>query len=167
MLISKFDMLCLRRRELPRPGPGSAGDEAGKFARKGFSTRTLVLTSWGVLITHCVTADADEIIPGLDLAVQEMKLAEEALITLSPQYAYGDKGFKGPLADVPPNTTVTYRAHLVSFDKVQRALLCCAVSALLLGCKAVLRRHCQACQAQGRSASTLCAHLSFQWSRGK
>ena len=72
---------------------------------------------------------ADEVIPGLDLAVQEMKLAEEALITLQPQYAYGEAGYKGPLADVPPNTPVTFRVHLVSFDKVrppQRlGLACC------------------------------------------
>ena len=57
-------------------------------------------------------------ISGLDLAVQEMKLAEEALITLQPQYAYGGTGHKGPLADVPPDTPVTFRVHLVSFEKV-------------------------------------------------
>ena len=60
-------------------------------------------------------------IDGLDLAVREMKLAEQAVITISPQYAYGDKGFKGALADVPPNATLTYHVHLVSFDKVSPA----------------------------------------------
>ena len=57
-------------------------------------------------------------VEGLDLAVQDMKLAEEAIITLAPQYAYGDKGFQGQLAAVPPNATLTYHVHLVSFDKV-------------------------------------------------
>ena len=62
---------------------------------------------------------ADEVIEGLDLAVQEMKLAEEALVTLQPRYAYGEQGYKGPLAAVPPLTVVTFRVHLVSFEKVR------------------------------------------------
>lgn len=65
---------------------------------------------------------ADEIIQGLDLAVREMKLGEEALITLAPRYAYREQGWKGPLADVPPDSTVLYTLHLVSFEKVS---VCC------------------------------------------
>ena len=65
-------------------------------------------------------------VEGLDLAVQDMKLAEQAVIMLGPRYAYGDKGFQGPLATVPPNATLTYHVHLVSFDKVgSDQLLCC------------------------------------------
>ncbi|CAM6089988.1 unnamed protein product [Calypogeia fissa] len=61
--------------------------------------------------------DEEEVIPGLDKVVSTMKKGELALITISPQYAFGDVETKRELAVVPPNSTVIYELELVSFVK--------------------------------------------------
>ncbi|CAM6096235.1 unnamed protein product [Calypogeia fissa] len=61
--------------------------------------------------------DEEEVIPGLDKVISTMKKGELALITISPQYAFGDVETKRELAVVPPNSTVIYELELVSFVK--------------------------------------------------
>jgi FKBP-type peptidyl-prolyl cis-trans isomerase len=60
----------------------------------------------------------EQVISGLDKAVATMHKGELALITISPEYAFGDVETKRSLAVVPPNSTVTYELELVEFQKV-------------------------------------------------
>jgi FK506-binding protein 4/5 len=50
--------------------------------------------------------------------VMTMKKGEVALLTIAPEYAFGSSESQQELAVVPPNSTVSYEAELVSFDKV-------------------------------------------------
>lgn len=61
--------------------------------------------------------DDDQVIDGLDRAVMTMKKGEVALVTISPEYAFGSSESKQELAVVPPNSTVFYEVELVSFVK--------------------------------------------------
>lgn len=61
--------------------------------------------------------DEEQVIEGLDRAVSTMKKGEMALMTISPEYAFGASESKQDLATVPPNATVYYEVELVSFVK--------------------------------------------------
>lgn len=61
---------------------------------------------------------AEQVIAGLDRAVGTMKKGELALLTVAPDYGFGDVETKRDLATVPPNSTLTYELELVSFVKV-------------------------------------------------
>lgn len=63
--------------------------------------------------------DEDAVIDGLEQAIKKMKKDEHALVTIAPQYAFGDKEHQGKLAVVPPNTTVTYAVELVDFENAK------------------------------------------------
>ncbi|KAL4857094.1 Peptidyl-prolyl cis-trans isomerase [Chlorella vulgaris] len=56
---------------------------------------------------------------GLELAVLKMKEGERALVTIAPQYAFGEQGSKQALAEVPPNSSVEYDVTLSSFVKAK------------------------------------------------
>lgn len=62
--------------------------------------------------------DEEQVIDGLDRAVITMKKGEVALLTIAPEYAFGSSESQQELSVVPPNSTVSYEAELVSFDKV-------------------------------------------------
>lgn len=47
-----------------------------------------------------------------------MKKNEVALLTITPEYAFGSAESQQELAVVPPNSTVHYEVELVSFEKV-------------------------------------------------
>ena len=47
-----------------------------------------------------------------------MKVGETALLTISPRYAFGGTGYKGPKGVVPPNTAVQYVVELLELHKV-------------------------------------------------
>lgn len=47
-----------------------------------------------------------------------MKKGEVALLTISPEYAFGSSQSQQELAVVPANSTVYYEVELVSFEKV-------------------------------------------------
>ena len=47
-----------------------------------------------------------------------MKVGETALLTVSPRYAFGGAGYKGPLGVVAPNTAVQYVVELLELPKV-------------------------------------------------
>lgn len=65
---------------------------------------------------------AEQVIEGLEKAVMGMKKGEVALITISPEYAFGSSESKQELAVIPPGSTVCYEAELVSFIKVRESL---------------------------------------------
>lgn len=62
---------------------------------------------------------AEQVIEGLEKAVMGMKKGEVALITISPEYAFGSSESKQELAVIPPNSTVFYEVEMVSFIKVR------------------------------------------------
>lgn len=66
----------------------------------------------------CFTWWTEQVIDGLDRAVVTMKKGEVALLTISPEYAFGSSESKQDLAVIPPNSTVYYEVELVSFVKV-------------------------------------------------
>lgn len=55
---------------------------------------------------------------GLDKAVASMNKGEVALVTIPPEYGFGDVETKRALAVVPPNSTLIYEVELVEFEKV-------------------------------------------------
>lgn len=61
--------------------------------------------------------DEEQVIDGLDRAVTTMKKGEVAVVTISPEYAFGSSGSQQELAMVPSNSSVLYEVELVSFDK--------------------------------------------------
>eukprot|EP00271_Cylindrocystis_brebissonii_P015505 TRINITY_DN38413_c0_g1_i1.p1 TRINITY_DN38413_c0_g1~~TRINITY_DN38413_c0_g1_i1.p1 ORF type:complete len:597 (-),score=203.22 TRINITY_DN38413_c0_g1_i1:734-2524(-) len=65
--------------------------------------------------------DEEQVIEGLDKAVMKMKKGEKAIITIAPQYAFKGEGYKGPMAEVPPNATVVYEMELLSFVKAKES----------------------------------------------
>lgn len=62
---------------------------------------------------------AEQVIEGLEKAVMGMKKGEVALITISPDYAFGSSESKQELAVIPTDSTVCYEVELVSFIKVR------------------------------------------------
>lgn len=58
---------------------------------------------------------------GLDLTVLKMKKEEKDVVTIPPQYGYGDKEFDGPLAKVPANSTLIYEVELVDHENAKES----------------------------------------------
>ncbi|KAH9625145.1 hypothetical protein KSS87_022406 [Heliosperma pusillum] len=77
------------------------------FEKKGFDGETPL---------EFVT-DEEQVIPGLDRAAVTMKKRERALLTISPQYGYGEMEIKKDLATVPPSSTLVYEIEMVDFVK--------------------------------------------------
>ncbi|KAL8615622.1 hypothetical protein ACOMHN_026612 [Nucella lapillus] len=63
--------------------------------------------------------DEKGIVSGLELATQKMKKGEENELTISPKYAYGDKGCAD--LNIPPNATLVYNVKMVNFEKVKES----------------------------------------------
>ncbi|CAA3001411.1 peptidyl-prolyl cis-trans isomerase FKBP62-like [Olea europaea subsp. europaea] len=61
--------------------------------------------------------DEEQVVEGLDRAVLTMKKGEVALLTITPEYAFGSSESRQELAVIPPNSTVYYDIELVSFEK--------------------------------------------------
>jgi len=61
----------------------------------------------------------DEIIAGLEIAVESMKKGEIALVTIRAEYGYGKEG--NPAKHIPPNATLLYEVELVEFQKAREA----------------------------------------------
>jgi FK506-binding protein 4/5 len=57
----------------------------------------------------------EQVISGIDQAIQQMKKGEKALITVKPQYAYGSEG--NSELKIPPNETVQYELELIDYVK--------------------------------------------------
>ncbi|KAG5027537.1 hypothetical protein JHK86_023451 [Glycine max] len=61
--------------------------------------------------------DEEQVVDGLDRAVLTMKKGEVAVLTITPEYAFGSSESQQELAVVPPNSTVYFEVELVSFEK--------------------------------------------------
>lgn len=54
-----------------------------------------------------------KVIRGWDEGVAKMSLGEKAVLTCSPDYAYGDRGFPGL---IPPNSTLVFEVELLTIE---------------------------------------------------
>nr|XP_023027876.1 inactive peptidyl-prolyl cis-trans isomerase shutdown [Leptinotarsa decemlineata]XP_023027884.1 inactive peptidyl-prolyl cis-trans isomerase shutdown [Leptinotarsa decemlineata] len=68
--------------------------------------------------SHQFTVNSGEVIPGLDIAVQSMKLNEKSQFLIQPQYAYGKLGC---LNRVPANSEVLFEVELLEIVDVGAA----------------------------------------------
>lgn len=59
-------------------------------------------------------------IVGLDRAVATMKKGERAIISIHPDYAFGNVEVRRDLAIVPPGSNVVYDVEMLDFIKVNR-----------------------------------------------
>ncbi|XP_074264019.1 70 kDa peptidyl-prolyl isomerase-like isoform X2 [Silene latifolia] len=82
-------------------------EDGSIFEKKGFDGETPL---------EFVT-DEEQVIPGLDRAAVTMKKGERALLTISPQYGYGEMEIKRDLATIPPSSTLVYEIEMVDFVK--------------------------------------------------
>lgn len=58
-------------------------------------------------------------IAGLDRAVATMKKGERAIISIHPEYAFGNVEVRQDLAIVPPGSNVVYDVEMMNFIKVK------------------------------------------------
>lgn len=61
---------------------------------------------------------AEQVIAGLDRAVATMKKGEQAILTISHEYGYGNEEVKRDLAVIPPLSTLIYEVEMIDFIKV-------------------------------------------------
>ncbi|EAW13393.1 FKBP-type peptidyl-prolyl cis-trans isomerase [Aspergillus clavatus NRRL 1] len=59
------------------------------------------------------TIGAGEVIKGWDEGVPQMSLGEKAILTISGDYAYGEKGFPGL---IPPNAGLVFEVELIRIN---------------------------------------------------
>jgi len=62
----------------------------------------------------------EQVIAGLDRAVATMKKGERAIISIHPEYAFGNVEVRRDLAIVPPGSNVVYDVEMMDFIKVIR-----------------------------------------------
>uniref|UniRef100_A0A8C6LBE8 peptidylprolyl isomerase n=1 Tax=Nothobranchius furzeri TaxID=105023 RepID=A0A8C6LBE8_NOTFU len=61
---------------------------------------------------------AGEVIRGWDEGVAQMSLGQVARLTVSPDYAYGSRGYP-PV--IPPNSTLIFEVELLKFQALQKS----------------------------------------------
>lgn len=61
--------------------------------------------------------DEEQVILGLDRAAMTMKKGEQALLTIRPDYGFGELEVKRDFATVPPSSTLVYEIEMVDFVK--------------------------------------------------
>ncbi|KAJ1377868.1 Tetratricopeptide-like helical domain superfamily, partial [Sesbania bispinosa] len=61
--------------------------------------------------------DEEQVIAGLDRAVSTMKKGERAIISIHPDYAFGNVEVRRDLAIVPPGSNVVYDIEMMDFIK--------------------------------------------------
>jgi len=66
--------------------------------------------------TRAFIVGEEEVVAGLELAVQKMQKGEKALVTIEPPYGFGDVAKQEPLADVPAGSTLAYELELLDFE---------------------------------------------------
>ncbi|XP_061367152.1 70 kDa peptidyl-prolyl isomerase-like isoform X2 [Gastrolobium bilobum] len=62
--------------------------------------------------------DEEQVITGLDRAVETMKKGERAIINIHPDYAFGNVEVRRDFAIVPPGSNVVYDIEMMDFIKV-------------------------------------------------
>ena len=60
----------------------------------------------------------EQVIAGLDRAVATMKKGERAVISIHPDYAFGNVEARCDFATVPPGSNVVYEVEMIDFIKV-------------------------------------------------
>ena len=58
------------------------------------------------------TLGQGQVIRGWDEGVAQMSIGEKAVLTCSPDYAYGSRGYPGV---IPPNATLVFEVELLGF----------------------------------------------------
>mmetsp|Transcript_11683 Transcript_11683/g.28662 ORF Transcript_11683/g.28662 Transcript_11683/m.28662 type:complete len:590 (-) Transcript_11683:389-2158(-) len=101
--------------EWKRPNEGAKVTLRGR-ALLGDGT---VFEEWGEGGELTFTTDEEMVCEGLDQGVMKMKKGEKAVITVPPQYAYGEAGHAGRLAAVPPGATVAFEVELVDHENAK------------------------------------------------
>ncbi|XP_034897335.1 70 kDa peptidyl-prolyl isomerase isoform X2 [Populus alba] len=61
--------------------------------------------------------DEEQVIAGLDQAVATMKKGEHAILTVKPEYGFGNIETKRDLAIVPPSSILVYEVEMLDFIK--------------------------------------------------
>ncbi|XP_071925161.1 70 kDa peptidyl-prolyl isomerase-like isoform X3 [Coffea arabica] len=61
--------------------------------------------------------DEEQVIAGLDRAVMTMKKGEHGLLTIKPEYGFGNAEVKQDLAIIPPISTILYEVEILDFIK--------------------------------------------------
>ena len=97
----------------PPPAPGSSAqlNYVGLHEGKEFDRN-----AGGYPFTF--TIGAGRVIKGWEHAVATMRVGEKAVLTLTPEYAYGDAGSED---DIPPGATLTFKVELVGVGAPQLA----------------------------------------------
>ncbi|EEH04541.1 conserved hypothetical protein [Histoplasma capsulatum var. duboisii H88] len=62
------------------------------------------------------TIGIGKVIRGWDEAVMNMTLGEKSILTISGDYAYGDRGFPGL---IPPNSTLVFEVELKGINNIR------------------------------------------------
>lgn len=61
--------------------------------------------------------DEEQVVAGFDLAVSTMKKGERAIVTVKPDYGFGNTEVKRDLAVVPPCSTIIFEVEMLEFIK--------------------------------------------------
>jgi len=61
----------------------------------------------------------EQVIEGLDIALQKMKKGSDSLVTIAPKYAFGEKGDEN--LHIPPHATIVCEVSLLDFTKTKPA----------------------------------------------
>lgn len=61
--------------------------------------------------------DEEQVVTGLDQAVTTMKKGEHAIVTVKPDYGFGNTEVKRDLAMVPPCSTIIFEVEMLEFTK--------------------------------------------------
>ncbi|XP_049392373.1 peptidyl-prolyl cis-trans isomerase FKBP62-like isoform X2 [Solanum stenotomum] len=61
--------------------------------------------------------DEEQVVAGLDQAVSTMKKGEHAIVTVKPDYGFGNTEVKRDLAMVPPCSTIIFEVEMLEFTK--------------------------------------------------
>lgn len=61
----------------------------------------------------------ENIISGIEIAVEKLKKNEKCRLKITPRYAFGDKG--SSKYNIPPNATVEYEVTLKIFEKAKES----------------------------------------------
>lgn len=65
----------------------------------------------------------EQVITGLDRAVATMKKGEHAILTVKPEYGFGNIETKRDLAIVPPSSILVYEVEMLDFIKVVSSVI--------------------------------------------
>ncbi|KAF5339351.1 hypothetical protein D9611_009855 [Ephemerocybe angulata] len=91
---------------LPKEGKPRTFDSSRE--RQWISPDHTALSRNEPFVTEIGTA---KVVKGLDQGIQQLSLGEKAIITIEPDFAYGERGVPGI---IPPNSTLTYEVELGS-----------------------------------------------------